>query len=376
MFPYQIGDGTKTTTRGGIEYNNSQDKYYPDGWGAKVTIDKIEGNKNNKWFMGYGIYLPHLPFWAPKKYWDLYPEDEITLPYNNYVPVNAPSRSVHNSEELRNSYTGIPAAGPLDDAAAKTLIRGYYASVSFADAQIGKVINKLKNTYDADGVRLYDKTIIVLWGDHGWNLSEHTLWCKHAHYRTSLQAPLAIRDPTMPGGKVTKRLTEFVDLYPTLCDLTGIGMPATEHLEGTSLVPLMENPERPWKQAVFARYKRGDTIITERYSYTEFISKNDVVQQKMLYDHSVDPDENYNIVDLNPTLAAELSALLGAGAEGKRNAWKAFVDTGSDNAPVTTPLELSPPAYPSSGYPVARPEPQANHLPQGGVGVKSSHFTN
>ncbi|MCC5846564.1 MAG: sulfatase [Verrucomicrobia bacterium] len=355
VVPYEIGDGSKTTTRGGTQYNNSEDKYYPDGWGAHVTMEKIEENKNKKWFMGYGIDKPHLPFWAPQKYWDLYPEDEISLPYNHFAPVNAPPESLGNWGELRN-YEGIPSSGPLDDALARKLIRGYYASVSFADAQIGKVIDKLKNTVDENGVRLYDKTIIVLWGDHGWNLAEHTLWCKHANYRTSLQAPLVIRHPGMPGGRVTQRLTEFVDVYPTLCELTGTGMPATDHLEGTSLVPLMENPERPWKQAAFARFIRGDTIITERYSYSEFVSNDDVVEGRMLYDLSVDPDENYNIADLNPELVAELSALLGDGAAGKRNAWKAFVDTDNHNAPITTPLELPAPVHPSSGYPLTRPE--------------------
>ncbi len=353
VVPYEIGDGSKTITRNSVEYDNSQDEYYPDGWGAVVTMEKIESYRNDRWFMGFGVYKPHLPFWVPQKYWDLYPEEDISLPYNNFPPVNAPPQSLGNWGELRN-YTGIPSSGPLDDALAKTLIRGYYASVSFVDAQIGKVIDKLKNTYDEDGVRLYDKTIIVLWGDHGWNLSEHTLWCKHANYRTSLQAPLVIRDPSIPGGRKTRRLTEFVDVYPTLCELTGTGLPDSDHLEGTSLVPLMHDPQRPWKQAVFSRFILGDTIITEHYSYSEFVDVDDVVVGRMLYDHTVDPDENYNIADINPELSRELSALLGSGPVGKRNAWRNFVDEDNANAPITTPPALSAPVHPSSGYPLTR----------------------
>lgn len=235
-------------------------------------------------FITAGFTKPHLPFNCPEKYWDLYPADSIAMPDNYFVPTNAPAEAFHEFNELRK-YHGVPDAGPVPEEMALNLIRGYRATTTFTDAMIGRIFETM------DELKLWDNTIVILWGDHGWQLGEHTLWCKHANFNTSLQTPLIVRAP----GKSTQNspaLVEFVDIYPTLCDLVGIEKPG--HLEGTSFVPLLDQPSKPWKQAVFGRYQNGDSIRTQRYLYTEW-SKNGEMISRMLYDHQVDPNENNNV---------------------------------------------------------------------------------
>ncbi len=338
--------------------DNNEDDAYPDGQNTSDVISKLDGLKDDPFLYCVGFPRPHLPFWAPKKYWDLYPEDDIQLPSNYSLPVHAPQQSIHNWGELRN-YSEVEYADEkktkVSDAYARTLIRGYYASVSYVDAQIERIVDKLKSTYDSQGVSLYDKTTIVVWGDHGWNLGEHTLWAKHALYNTSTQIPIIIRDPELPGGKRVSSLVESVDLYPTLCDLVGIGRPeptvdndgSNYNLHGSSLLPLINDPEAPWKPAAFTRYDKGDSVRTERYSYTEFTNVSDQVVGRMLYDLKYDPDENYNIVDVNPELRSSMSKLLGRTPEEKRNAWRALVDEFNDNTPLAEDLKLPEAKHPS-----------------------------
>lgn len=292
----------------------------------------------------------------------MYPEEEIELPPNFTNPVNAPDESIHNFGELRN-YTGVEFSDEsqnyVTDEYAKQLIRGYYACTSYVDAQIGRLLDKLKTTYNNKGESLYDQTTIALIGDHGWNLAEHNLWCKHSNYNTSIQSPLIIRDPDIKGGKKANALVEFVDLYPTFSDLAGLERPkptidndgSVFSLHGTSLVSLMQNPDQEWKKAVFSRYHYGDTIRTDRYTYSEFVNQSDSVLNVMLFDHVKDPHENYNIADINPELVNALSELLGNGAIAKRNAWRKFVDTSEKNKPVLKDLNLPKAIYPAKNYP-------------------------
>lgn len=343
---YEIGTGAK-----------NDDDAYPDGRNTTDVLEKLDTLKDEPFFYGVGFPRPHLPFWAPKKYWDMYPMDEIQLPPNYSLPVNAPRRSIHNWGELRN-YSDVEYADSskemLSDDYARALLRGYYASVSYVDAQIGRIIEKMKTTYDADGISLYDKTIIVVWGDHGWNLGEHTLWAKHALYNTSTQIPLLIRDPENAKGQVVSKLVESVDLYPTLSELTGIGRPETSadndgsvfNLHGSSLVPLLEDPDATWKPAAYIRYEKGDSVRTERYAYTEFVDVNDELVSSMLYDLKYDPHENYNIVEYNPELQESLKTLLGGSAVEKRNAWRQLVDESRNNAPLGHSLELPEAVHP------------------------------
>ena len=268
------------------------DSAYFDGKIANKTIEDLKKLKaqGKPFFLATGFLKPHLPFNAPIRYWDMYDRDSITLPDNYYAPKNAPKAAIHDWGELRNYYN-IPKEGPLSDSMALTLIHGYYACVSYTDAQIGKVLDALEE------LGLKDNTIVVLWGDHGWNLGEHTLWCKHANFNTSLQAPLLMAGPNISPGKKVDALVEFVDIYPTLNELAGLPLPS-DQLEGTSMLPLIKDAstDTAWKEQVVSKYHDGVSIKTDRYLYTEW-SNPDSVYARMLYDHRKDPEENVNIAE-------------------------------------------------------------------------------
>ncbi|MBK8503512.1 MAG: sulfatase-like hydrolase/transferase [Saprospiraceae bacterium] len=207
---------------------------------------------------------------------------------NAFVPQNAPAEAIHNSGELRN-YALIPAKGPVSRDTARLLTQGYYACISYTDAQIGKLLDALER------LKLKDNTIVILWGDHGWNLEDHTMWCKHANFESSMRAPLIISAPGYLKKQETRALTEFVDVYPTLCELANLSKP--NHLDGESLVPLLENPHQNFKEAIFSRFHKGESIKTDQFVYTEWIDpENGAVIAKMLYDHAKDSLENINVV--------------------------------------------------------------------------------
>jgi iduronate 2-sulfatase len=253
-------------------------------------------------FLGVGFRKPHLPFVAPKKYWDLYDRSKIPLPYPD-KPKNAPEVAFTNWNELR-SYSDIPDVGPCDEERTRELIHGYYACISFMDALVGKIIGEL------DRLGLSKDTIIVLWGDNGWKLGEYSMWCKHTNFELDTHVPLIISDPDMPKGVRTNALVELVDIFPTLTELSGI--PLSEGMEGTSTVPLMKDISRPWKKAAFSQYPRPKNIMgysmrTDQYRYTEWQDRTTgEVKEKELYDLKTDPlckesivlkPENKDLVD-------------------------------------------------------------------------------
>ena len=271
-----------------FESLEADDTIYFDGKIAEKSIADLKRlkEKDQPFFLAVGFLKPHLPFNAPKKYWDLYDYNLIRQPLNNYIPENAPAVSIHNSGELR-SYGQVPGEGPVPDSLAKKLIQGYYACVSYTDAQIGKVLQALQD------LELDKNTIVVLLGDHGWNLQEHTMWCKHCSYGTSQRSALLIRSPGKVKGKKTSTLAEYVDIYPTLCDLCGLALPS--YLEGKSLVPVLKDPDSQGKDFVISKWRDGLTLITQKYAYTEWNTKQDSTFARMLYDHTADPGENINI---------------------------------------------------------------------------------
>ncbi|QDS88379.1 Arylsulfatase [Rosistilla ulvae] len=279
------------------------DDAYADGKLAERAIADLRRLKkqDSPFFLAVGFFKPHLPFIAPQKYWDLYDRDAIQLPPNYATPQDAPPQSLHSSGELR-AYAGIPSKGPVSDATAKHLIHGYYACVSYVDALIGTVLDEL------DALGLADNTVVVLWGDHGWNLGEHTLWCKHSCYETSMQIPLIIRAPGVNGGERRSGLVESIDIYPTLCELTQLPLPT--HLQGKSLVALMGDTNAPWKTAAVGRYQAGDTIRTDRFRFSEYRDKSGRTMASMLYDHSVDENETTNIAKNRGDLTSQLSEAL------------------------------------------------------------------
>jgi iduronate 2-sulfatase len=282
------------------------DNAYFDGMIADKGISDLRRLKemDEPFFLALGFLKPHLPFNAPKRYWDLYRRQDIDPADNPFRPKGAPDAALHNWGELR-AYHGIPEKGPLPDDMARTLIHGYYACVSYTDAQIGRVLAELERL----GMR--DSTVVVLWGDHGWNLGEHGLWCKHCNFETSLHSPLIVRAPGIQDGRKTNSLTEYLDIYPSLCELCGLPVPS--HLQGSSFVPLMKAPKHSLKKAVFSRYFNGDSVKTDRYRYTEWRRKSGEVYARMLYDHSVDLVENVNVSEMseNEKVVKELSAMLG-----------------------------------------------------------------
>jgi arylsulfatase A-like enzyme len=256
-------------------------------------------------FLAVGFFKPHLPFVAPKKYWDLYKEEDIKLPENfRYTPKDVPAEAIHNSGEVRN-YAGMPKTDPISDETAKKLIHGYYACVSYTDAQIGRLLDEL------DALKLSENTIVVLWGDHGWNLGEHTMWSKLAVFENTMNAPLIIKLPGQKAGTRFALPVEFIDIYPTLNELAGLPEPKKDQLQGKSLIPLIEKKIVPQKLYAAGRYVAGDTIFDGRYRYTEFRANRGggELVSRMLYDHQVDPRENVNVVNRseNAAIIEELS---------------------------------------------------------------------
>jgi arylsulfatase A-like enzyme len=291
-----------------VECADVEDNAYFDGQIADRTVRDLRrlSRQDRPWFLAAGFLKPHLPFNAPKRYWDYYERDEVDLADNPFPPEDAPDQALHNWGELR-AYLGIPAEGAVSEEQARELVHGYYAATSYTDAQVGRVLAEL------DRLGLSESTVVVLWGDHGWQLGEHGLWCKHCNFNTSLNAPLIVRYAGTGAGRQSPALVEFADVYPTLCQLAGIPLP--DHLEGTSFVPLMEEPDRDWKPAVFSRYFAGDSVRTDRYLYTQWTDEAGEVTARMLYDHERDAAENHNISERpeHADLVSELSARLRAG---------------------------------------------------------------
>lgn len=283
-----------------------EDEVYEDGRIATKAMEKLQKFKSTgeAFFMAVGFKKPHLPFNAPKRYWDLYDRESIELPDNFYPPKNAPKESLHNYNELR-AYSNIPNEGPFSEELSKALNHGYYASVSYVDSQVGRVLDELEN------LGLNENTIVVLWGDHGWQLGEHELWCKHSNFNTSTRIPLIFKIP----GKLTdvkqESLVETVDIYPTLCELAGINAPI--HVQGKSFMQLLDNPKAEGKKAIFSRSNLGgETILTKTHAYTEFYDKDGQLKSTMLFDLVNDPNENENIVDKakSQDIIAQMTELL------------------------------------------------------------------
>jgi arylsulfatase A-like enzyme len=264
-------------------------------------------------FLAVGFRKPHLAFWAPQRFYDLYPLDQMPLADNPFLPENSPPfATTDDSGEVR-TYSDIPAKseGPIGGEKARELIRGYFACVSYIDSLIGQLVGEL------DRLGLGQNTIIVLWGDHGWHLGEHAQWGKHTNFEVGTRVPLLFSFPGQSTrGTRTDRLAELVDIYPTLCELAGLPLPPG--LEGDSLLPILRDPACPWESVAISQWPRpymGYSMRTDRYRYTQWVSKTDpdaAAEGVELYDHQADPEENMNIAALpgNQDLLEELSRRL------------------------------------------------------------------
>lgn len=269
-----------------------------DGMVANEAVRLLKENKDKPFFIAAGFYRPHCPYVAPKKYFDLYPLDKITLPQNP---------PEHFKDIPKLAFFTNPLYWGLNEHQRKEVIRAYYASVTFMDAQLGKLLDAI------DELGLADNTIIVFWSDHGYNLTEHGQWKKQSLFEEAARVPLFIAAPGAKGnGRISKRVVELLDLYPTLASLCGIDPPG--YLAGASLTPLLHNPKARWKRPAFTQVLRpgnimGRSVRTERWRYTEWNGGADGVQ---LYDHKKDPYEYNNFAD-DPghrKVRAELKSLL------------------------------------------------------------------
>lgn len=279
------------------EKANVPDVAYRDGKMTEKSITDLKRLKaqDKPFFLAVGYLKPHLPFNAPSKYWELYDSEDIELPGNSQSPTDVPRQALHNFGELR-AYSGVPPEGPVSEEMAHKLIHGYYACISYTDALIGDLLNTLEE------LELDEETIVILWGDHGWNLLEHGLWCKHSNYRTSLKVPLILKVPGKQGQSRTE-MVEFVDIYPTLQELCQLPDPG--HLQGNSLVPLLNEGSRPsWKKSVESVWHNGFTYTSRDYAYTEWRSESDSILAQMLFDHRSDGDENKNLFTGTATIEA------------------------------------------------------------------------
>jgi arylsulfatase A-like enzyme len=299
------------------EIADCDDSALPDGWITDKAIEAMRQVKDKPFFLAVGLEKPHLPFVAPRKYFDLYPPEQIKLPPNMEPPAGVPKLALTNYFELR-AYDEVPK-GEFSEEYSRNLIRAYYAATSFADAQVGRLLAELETL----GVR--DNTIVVIWGDHGYHLGEQDLWCKHTNFENANRTTLMIHAPGhKAAGAKTDALVELVDVYPALCELAGLELP--EGLEGTSFAALLDEPTRAWKPAAFNQYPRqGDKVMgysmrTDRYRYTEWQSNwrspDEVkVIARELYDHQADPAETVNLAERaeHAQLVSRLSTQLRAG---------------------------------------------------------------
>ena len=308
----------------GVPYESPDvaDDQLPDGAMASRAVELLRQYKQKPgtpFFLATGFLKPHLPFIAPKKYFDLYKPEQFKVPAHRTLPAGAPPFTGNNSGELR-AYLDIPAAGPVPDEQAVKLAHAYAAATSYMDAQLGRILDELEQ------LDLAKSTVVVVWGDHGWSLGEHGLWCKHTNYEDSTRAPLIFAGPGAAAGKKSDRLVEFVDVYPTLADLAGL--PPPDGLEGTSLKPVLADPSRPWKRAAFSQYPRsvpgkgqgmGYAVRTDRYRLVEWRVKGEPVARE-LYDHQADPAETVNLADRPEHAGAlkEMTAILSAGWQASR----------------------------------------------------------
>lgn len=302
------------------------DNAYEDGANVYKSLDLLNDLSKSKqpFFFAVGIHKPHLPFVSPKKYWDLYKREDMPVATYQEKSKNGVDLAYHDAGEIRKytdiapllSYTDQKDFGitlPIDKQ--KELIHGYYAAISYTDALVGKLLDKL------DALGLNKNTIVVLWGDHGWHLGDHNLWCKHTNFEQATHTPLIIAAPGIKPNK-TNSTTEFIDIFPTLCDLSGVAIPSI--LDGKSLMPLMKNATATVKEFAVSQYPRvgdkeeakkygfsnsknmGYSIRNGRYRFTIWMGddfrssqpfQERLVVGRELYDYEKDPDETVNVVD-------------------------------------------------------------------------------
>ena len=294
------------------------DHRYGDGMIAEEAIQRLAAAKakpEEPFFLAVGFLTPHLPFVAPKKYWDLYDPASFKLPELQKAPEGAPEFAPSSWGELRQ-YKDMPDKGPVTTEQAIHLIHGYHAATSYMDAQLGKVLDALNSNGFAEN------TIIVLWGDHGWHLGDHGMWCKHTNYEQATRIPLIVAAPGVPPGQRTQALVETVDIYPTLAELASLPAPAKR--DGRSFASVLTNPGTHTRDHAIHVYPRGEgwigrAIRTQRHRLVEWKKPGEAPESAILelYDYETDPAETKNLAAEQPQVVAELRKLLATHPEAK-----------------------------------------------------------
>ena len=298
------------------------DNAYFDGQVADAAVAQIGNLKGSEkpFFLAVGFIRPHLPFVAPKRYWDLYDRDEMPLAEFRTMSSDPVPCAYHNSNEVK-AYTDVPSfhsympGQELDEEIQRRLVHGYYACTSYTDAQIGRVLDALEEA------GLAENTVVVVWGDHGYHLGDHGLWSKLTNFEAPTRTLLMMSVPGMTGGGKCRTMTEFVDIYPTLCDLAGIEPPSW--IDGVSLVPVLKNPRKSVKKYAFMQANRqeiqGYSIRDGRYRYVEWVrgfktclpfDEGQIVGCEF-YDYGTDPLETRNAVK-DPEYRGRIERMRGA----------------------------------------------------------------
>ncbi|MES2694042.1 MAG: sulfatase [Verrucomicrobiota bacterium] len=325
-------DPTNPKAKGGaMQRLDVPDEAYFDGKIATAACEKLRvlaAKRDQPFFLAVGFWKPHLPFNAPKKYWDLYDRAKLKPPGFTRMPEGAPPIAGHPSKEVRG-YGGVPEEGPLSPELIAELRHGYLAGVSFLDAQVGRVIGEL------DRLGLAKNTVIVFWSDHGFHLGEHDLWAKTSNYELDTRVPLLVAAPGIAGGGRAMGLVELLDVYPTLADLCGL--PAAMGVEGESFAPLLRDPKRAGKPIAISQHPHpsygkathmGYTVRTPQLRYVEWRDlTTGALFARELYDHKADPAETVNRVN-DSRYASDVKSLGGqvqeiAAASGRWPAIKA-----------------------------------------------------
>ncbi|EWH10515.1 Iduronate-2-sulfatase [Catenovulum agarivorans DS-2] len=286
------------------EIADVQDEDYPDGkvkQKALVALEKLAQNEQ-PFFLSVGFIRPHLPFNAPKKYYDLHPESKFPPFFHRQLPENAPSL-LKSSNEIKTYH--FKDYEYNSDAFHTASLRGYYASVSYIDSLVGDVVKKI------DLLGLSDNTTIVLLSDHGFNLGEHNFWTKHTMLDTALRIPMIVAGPSIAKGKQTDTLVELIDIFPTITELTNSQPPAD--IAGKSLMSVLKDPSVEHKTYLYSRFKAGDSIINGQFIFTSYKTETGT-REEMMFDLKNDPHETVNIVQQAKyaPIAAELRARLTA----------------------------------------------------------------
>jgi len=310
--------GMNTLPRGAaFESPDVEDEAYADGRVAAETIRRLAAAKEREqpFFIAAGFARPHLPFSAPKKYWDLYERDSFSLAEFTELPKGSPQVAGKRGGEIRNYFPVPDKNDPaeISDDLALELIHGYYASTSYVDTQIGKVLTGLEE------LGLAENTIVVLWGDHGFHLGDLGIWTKHTNYEQANRIPLIFAGPGITPGAASGQLAGSIDVFPTLADLAGIEKPGPgnvpQGIDGISLKPVLVDSSKRVRDHTFHAYpkqKMGRAIRTERYRLVEWKRPGAPAEsaELELYDYESDPLETENLAEANPEIVAELREIL------------------------------------------------------------------